>query len=265
MNGSALYSDVVLPAATWYEKHDLSSTDLHPFVHSFNAGDAAAVGDAHRLRHLRADRRVRSRGSPRRTSACTRDLVAAPLLHDTPDELAQPFGEVRDWKRGECEPVPGQDDAEARRRSSATTPPCYRQVARARARSSRSSASSAKGIALEADAGGRGAAAPRTATLGRTAAASTRDVHWCETILALSGVTNGRLAVEGFRALEERTGTRARRPRRGARRRPHHVRRHAGAAAQGDRLARVVGHRSRATAATRPSRSTSSATCRSAR
>ncbi len=36
MNGSALYSDVVLPAATWYEKHDLSSTDLHPFVHPFN-------------------------------------------------------------------------------------------------------------------------------------------------------------------------------------------------------------------------------------
>jgi nitrate reductase alpha subunit len=30
-------SDVVLPAATWYEKHDLSSTtDMHPFVHSFN-------------------------------------------------------------------------------------------------------------------------------------------------------------------------------------------------------------------------------------
>jgi nitrate reductase alpha subunit len=26
----------VLPAATWYEKHDLSSTDMHPFVHSFN-------------------------------------------------------------------------------------------------------------------------------------------------------------------------------------------------------------------------------------
>ena len=37
MNGSCVYSDVVLPAATWYEKHDLSSTDLHPFVHPFNA------------------------------------------------------------------------------------------------------------------------------------------------------------------------------------------------------------------------------------
>jgi nitrate reductase alpha subunit len=28
-------SDIVLPAATWYEKHDLSSTDMHPYVHSF--------------------------------------------------------------------------------------------------------------------------------------------------------------------------------------------------------------------------------------
>ena len=35
MNGSCLHSDVVLPAATWYEKHDISTTDLHPFVHAF--------------------------------------------------------------------------------------------------------------------------------------------------------------------------------------------------------------------------------------
>ncbi len=36
MSGTALYSDIVLPAATWYEKHDISSTDMHPFVHPFN-------------------------------------------------------------------------------------------------------------------------------------------------------------------------------------------------------------------------------------
>jgi len=35
-----------------------------------------------------------------------------------------------------------------------------------------------------------------------------RDTDWCETILALSGTTNGRLAVAGFEALERRTGTR---------------------------------------------------------
>jgi nitrate reductase alpha subunit len=107
MNGSALYSDVVLPAATWYEKHDLSSTDLHPFVHSFNqavpppweARTDFAIFD--RIAERFSELAVEHLGT--RT-----DLVAAPLLHDTPDELAQPFGEVRDWKRGECEPVPGK-------------------------------------------------------------------------------------------------------------------------------------------------------------
>ena len=33
MDTSALYSDIVLPAATWYEKADLNSTDLHSFIH----------------------------------------------------------------------------------------------------------------------------------------------------------------------------------------------------------------------------------------
>ena len=37
-----------------------------------------------------------------------RDVIAAPLMHDTPDELAQPFGEGADWKAGECEPIPGR-------------------------------------------------------------------------------------------------------------------------------------------------------------
>jgi len=36
MTSTCTNSDIVLPAATWYEKHDISSTDMHPFVHSFN-------------------------------------------------------------------------------------------------------------------------------------------------------------------------------------------------------------------------------------
>ena len=36
MTSSTILSDVVLPAATWYEKHDISTTDMHPFIHSFN-------------------------------------------------------------------------------------------------------------------------------------------------------------------------------------------------------------------------------------
>ena len=35
MASTGLYSDIVFPAATWYEKEDLSSTDMHPYVHVF--------------------------------------------------------------------------------------------------------------------------------------------------------------------------------------------------------------------------------------
>ena len=203
MNGSALYSDVVLPAATWYEKHDLSSTDLHPFVHSFNQAvpppwEAKTDFDifgrvAERFSEL-AGKHLGTRT----------DLVAAPLLHDTPDELAQPLGEVRDWKRGECEPVPGKTmpklvpverDYTAVYRKWRSLGPLAEQLG-----------SSAKGIPLRPTVEIDELRAANGELDGRPAL--TRDIHMCEAILALSGVTNGRLAVEGFRGLEKRTGTR---------------------------------------------------------
>ena len=115
MTSNALFSDVVLPAATWYEKYDLSSTDLHPFVHAFNEAipppwEAKSDWEAfHRI--AKAFSRLAERHLGARS-----DLVAAPLQHDTPDEIAQPLGEVRDWKAGECEPGARPDDAEADRR-----------------------------------------------------------------------------------------------------------------------------------------------------
>jgi nitrate reductase alpha subunit len=33
MDTSALYSDIVLPTATWYEKNDMNTTDMHSFIH----------------------------------------------------------------------------------------------------------------------------------------------------------------------------------------------------------------------------------------
>jgi complex iron-sulfur molybdoenzyme family reductase subunit alpha len=35
MDSTALYSDIVLPTASHYEKHDLSMTDMHTYVHPF--------------------------------------------------------------------------------------------------------------------------------------------------------------------------------------------------------------------------------------
>ncbi|MFD4604032.1 molybdopterin-dependent oxidoreductase [Streptomyces sp. NPDC058464] len=104
---STLLSDVVLPVATWYEKHGLSSTDPHPHVHAPTPAvdplwQARTDFDAFRaLAERLSELAVRHLG-------VRRDLVAAPLGHDTPGEPARPGGVVRDWKRGECEPVPGE-------------------------------------------------------------------------------------------------------------------------------------------------------------
>src|SRR6185437_11057873 len=37
MSTTCVYSDIVLPTATWYEKNDLNTTDLHPFIHPLSA------------------------------------------------------------------------------------------------------------------------------------------------------------------------------------------------------------------------------------
>ena len=70
-----------------------------------------------------------------------------------------------------------------------------------------------------------------------------RVEYACEAILALSGTTNGRLAVEGFRSLEARTGVKLTRSRVGAGGGSDRVQGRADAAADGDHLAGVVGDR----------------------
>lgn len=108
MTATPLYADIVLPAATWYEKHDLSSTDMHPFVHPFNP----AVDP---LWEARSDWDIyRSIAEAFSTMAKThlpgiyKDLVTTPLAHDSVQEIAQPYGEVKDWKKGEIEAIPGK-------------------------------------------------------------------------------------------------------------------------------------------------------------
>lgn len=108
MSGTAMYSDIVLPAATWYEKHDLSSTDMHPFIHPLNPAITPpweAKSDWNIFKGLARDFTEMAKtylSEPRV------DVVAAPLLHDSPDELAQPYGKIRDWSKGEVEAIPGK-------------------------------------------------------------------------------------------------------------------------------------------------------------
>jgi nitrate reductase alpha subunit len=107
MNTSALYSDVVLPAAGWYEMHDLSTTDLHPFIHPFNPAIDPPWETRTNWDSFKAIAEKFSELAAVHLGV-RKDLVAFPLLHDSPGEIAQPLGKVLDWKKGEVEPVPGK-------------------------------------------------------------------------------------------------------------------------------------------------------------
>ncbi|WP_457653253.1 nitrate reductase subunit alpha [Rhodocaloribacter sp.] len=106
MDSSALYSDIVLPAASWYEKADLNSTDLHSFIHPLSAAIAPVWEAKTDWDIFKEIARVTSEMAKTHLPGTHKDIVASPLAHDSPDEIAQP--EVRDWYLGECEPIPGK-------------------------------------------------------------------------------------------------------------------------------------------------------------
>lgn len=108
MAGTALYSDIVLPAATWYEKHDLSSTDMHPFIHPFNPAIATPWESRSDWDIYKYLAKTVSEMATTLEMEPLKEVVATPLLHDSPQELAQPLGEIKDWSKGECEPLPGK-------------------------------------------------------------------------------------------------------------------------------------------------------------
>ncbi|GAB3083699.1 nitrate reductase subunit alpha [Isoptericola nanjingensis] len=210
MTSTTLFSDVVLPAATWYEKHDLSSTDMHPFVHSFNPAinppwqTKTDFDTFHTLAGLVSQMSVEHLG-------VREDLVATPLLHDSPDELAVPHGTLTDAGAPvtERELVPGV--TMPRLQVVQRDYPAFAARMAALGPLTDSKGMATKGVAFMPDeevrrlgqvnglvASGPAAGRPRL----------DRDTHACETILALSGTTNGRLAVQGFEHLEKRTGQR---------------------------------------------------------
>src|SRR5687767_14614045 len=106
MSTTCLYSDIVLPTATWYEKNDLNTSDMHPFIHPLST----AVDPAWQSR---SDWEIYKGFAKAFSELCPghlgveKEVVLTPLMHDSPAELAQPFG-VADWKRGECELIPGK-------------------------------------------------------------------------------------------------------------------------------------------------------------
>ncbi|GAA14117.1 nitrate reductase alpha subunit [Gordonia alkanivorans NBRC 16433] len=206
MTSTTLLSDIVLPAATWYEKYDLSSTDMHPFVHAFTPAIAPpweAKSDFELFHRL-----ARKLSELARTHLGTRhDLVSAPMQHDTPGETAQPHGRVVDWRDTGVRGTPGRNmpnfsvverDYTAIADKLATIGPLadtlgftVKSVTYPLEEHTRTLAE-ANGVM------------PSGAGEGRPAIDT--DEKLAEAILTLSGTTNGALAVAGFEQLQTRVG-----------------------------------------------------------
>lgn len=106
MSSTCLYSDIVLPTATWYEKDDLNTSDMHPFIHPLSkAADPAweARSDWDIYKGIAKKFSEVAEGN----LGVEKDIVTIPMQHDTPGELAQAI-DVLDWKKGECELIPGK-------------------------------------------------------------------------------------------------------------------------------------------------------------
>jgi nitrate reductase alpha subunit len=106
MDTTALYSDIVLPAATWYEKDDINSTDMHSFINPMQAAVPPAWESKSDWDIFTALAQKVTELGGEHLGDSVEDVVMQPLAHDTPDEMAQPT--VADWRSGECEAIPGK-------------------------------------------------------------------------------------------------------------------------------------------------------------
>lgn len=206
MTSSGLFSDIVLPAATWYEKYDLSSTDLHPFVHPFNAAISPpwqAKSDWNTFREIaKVFSELAEKHLPK-----TDEVVMTPLGHDSPGEIAQPFGKIKDWREGEVDAIPGKTMPNLQI-VTRDYPNVYQMM-------------TSIGPNIKKGYGTKGVTIPgekvyeelkdrlgvcKREGVGKGNPDLYTDIQAINAILLMSGATNGKRAVEGWKSLEKKTG-----------------------------------------------------------
>ncbi len=206
MSTTCLYSDIVLPTATWYEKNDLNTSDMHPFIHPLSSA-IDPVWEA------RSDWEI-YKGIAKAFSEVAKghlgvekELVLTPLMHDTPAELAQATA-VREWKKGECDLVPGKT-APAMAVIERDYPNTYRRFTALGPLMSKIG-NGGKGITWNTE-----SEVDNLAKLNYTVVEEgptkglpkiETDIDACEVILMLAPETNGEVAVKAWESLARLTG-----------------------------------------------------------
>jgi nitrate reductase alpha subunit len=207
MDTSALYSDIVLPAATWYEKDDLNTTDMHSFINPMQAAVAPSWESRSDWNIFGSIAKSVSALAPQYFDGPVEDIVMLPLQHDTVDEISQPVPE--DWWTGEVEAIPGK------------TMPKFKVVTRDFSKIAEKWASLGPAIRKNGVAA-HGLSVPVEEFYDELARkrptyvdvdgeelmlpSLERDRDVCEMILALDPASNGELAYRAFEAEEKKTG-----------------------------------------------------------
>jgi len=206
MSTTCVYADIVLPTATWYEKNDLNTSDMHPFIHPLSKAVDPAWG-------ARSDWDI-FKGIARSFSDLCEghlgketDVVLVPLQHDTPGELGQPL-DVKDWKRQECDPLPGKT-MPAVVTVERYYPDTYRKFTSV-GPLLKTLGNGGKGISWntdhEVDFLGRLNGTVSEEGVSKGLPRIETDIDACEVILSLAPETNGEVAVKAWEALSEFTG-----------------------------------------------------------
>ena len=204
MDTSALYSDIILPAATWYEKADLNSTDMHSFIHPLSKAVPPCWESKSDWQIFQLVAQKFSELSEKHFPEPVEDLVAAPLAHDSPAEIAQPT--MKQWIDGGVEAIPGK------------TMPNFTVVKRdyknlfnqyiSYGPNVREGGLSAHGTSygIKDEYDEYLTTHPTVTWNGKTYPSLRRDTEVCNTILHFASVTNGELAYRSYKNMEEKTG-----------------------------------------------------------
>ncbi|MBZ0136051.1 MAG: nitrate reductase subunit alpha [Planctomycetes bacterium] len=204
MDTSALYSDIVLPAASWYEKCDINSTDLHTYIHPLSEAVPPVWESKSDWEIFKAFSRKISEMAKTHAPKPIRDIVATPLSHDSAAEIAQP--RLQDWVNDELEPVPGKTTFNLTIVERDLTKLYNKYITLGPA--VKSKGLGAHGVHYDcADFYDQMVAERATVSFdGQTYPSLMHAEHAADAILFLAPETNGELAYRGYQKLEKKVG-----------------------------------------------------------